>query len=57
MCHQPKQYDISEMIKHTKKDIEYSLERRMAMPQRYEYEKLETLTGSTEKIYGRYKKK
>ena len=55
LCHQPKQYDISEMIKHTKKDIEYSLKEH-GYAERYEYEKLETLKAAQKKFMGGTKK-
>ena len=51
LCHQPKQYDISEMIKHAKKDIEYSIKEH-GYANRYEYEKLETLKAAQKKFMG-----
>ena len=51
LCHQPKQYDISEMIKLTKKDIEYSIKEH-GYAERYEYEQLETLQAAQKKFMG-----
>ena len=51
LCHQPKQYEISEMIEHAKRDIEHSIENE-GKAQRWQYEQLETLQAAQKKFMG-----
>jgi len=51
LCHQARQYEISEMIKLAKRDIEYSLKEH-GYAERYEYEQLETLQAAQKKFMG-----
>ena len=51
LCHQARQYEISEMIKLAKRDIEYSIKEH-GYAERYEYEQLETLKAAQKKFMG-----